>query len=365
MDYETAKKRLSDLRMELERKLAACLLNIARLIRGAVAEIIPLEETEECVPEAKYHTEEQDNGEESQHRLGDVGDDDLPLDDILSLPIEKNAGNDVSQSRYSSNTLLIGRFQDNHDKYALEQLVLSNRGLVTQQASRYVGYLGHSLDFEDLMQEGFIGLLDAARRFDRSRGTQFSTYAIWWVRQRISRAIGEQGFVVRLPIYLIETINKIRNAEERLSFRTETIDVDQLCTELELTLDKYLETKKYSYRFLSLASLDAPVSEDDSELMDFIAGATHEPIAQVNDEYIDVESVAMTNFRKEAINDLVATLSDREQTVIRLRFGLDDDQNRTLQQVGEVLGVTRERVRQIEKRALKKLRNRVEHYWPL
>ena len=184
------------------------------------------------------------------------------------------------------------------------------------------------------MQEGFIGLLDAARRFDRSRGTQFSTYAIWWVRQRISRAIGEQGFVVRLPIYLIETINKIRNAEERLSFRTETIDVDQLCTELELTLDKYLETKKYSYRFLSLASLDAPVSEDDSELMDFIAGATHEPIAQVNDEYIDVESVAMTNFRKEAINDLVATLSDREQTVIRLRFGLDDDQNRTLQQVG-------------------------------
>ena len=89
VDYETAKKRLSDLRMELERKLAACLLNIARLIRGAVAETIPLEETEECVPEAKYHTEEQDNGEESQHRLGDVGDDDLPLDDILSLPIEK------------------------------------------------------------------------------------------------------------------------------------------------------------------------------------------------------------------------------------------------------------------------------------
>ncbi|WP_339324079.1 RNA polymerase sigma factor RpoD [Paenibacillus sp. FSL W8-0194] len=284
------------------------------------------------------------------HENGDS--DDFNFDDDLSLPPGIKINDPVRMYLKEIGRVPLLSADDevelakrimNGDEEAKRRLAEANLRLVVSIAKRYVG---RGMLFLDLIQEGNMGLIKAVEKFDHNKGFKFSTYATWWIRQAITRAIADQARTIRIPVHMVETINKlIRVSRQLLQELGREPTPEEIAAEMELSVEKVREIMKIAQEPVSL---ETPIGEeDDSHLGDFIE----------DQEALAPADAAAYELLKEQLEDVLDTLTEREENVLRLRFGLDDGRTRTLEEVGKVFGVTRERIRQIEAKALRKLRH--------
>ena len=266
--------------------------------------------------------------------LDDVADDSvrLYLREIGKIPLLK-----ADEELALAQRLVAG------DKEAKDQMAEANMRLVVSIAKRYVG---RGLDLLDLIQEGNTGLLRAVEKFDPDKGFKFSTYATWWIRQAITRAIADQARTIRIPVHMVETINKLLRTQRRLTQELNREPTnEEIAKEMEIDVEKVEHIMKIKQ---DISSLDASVRDDeeDSVLGDFIE----------DEDTVSPEESATGQLLKEHVKDMLGALTEREQKILKLRFGLEDGKSHTLEEVGQEFNVTRERIRQIEAKALAKLR---------
>lgn len=291
-------------------------------------------------PDTEGFTDEwvaEDNEEivvEDQKYLDDIADDSvrLYLREIGKVPLLS-----------SEEELALAQRVVAGDKEAKDQMAEANMRLVVSIAKRYVG---RGLDLLDLIQEGNTGLLRAVEKFDPDKGFKFSTYATWWIRQAITRAIADQARTIRIPVHMVETINKLLRTQRRLTqdLNREPTN-EEIAEAMEIGVDKVEHIMKIKQ---DISSLDASIRDDEEEsvLADFIE----------DEDTATPEESATGQLLKEQVKDMLGALTEREQKILRLRFGLEDGRNHTLEEVGQEFAVTRERIRQIEAKALAKLR---------
>ena len=286
---------------------------------------------------------EDDEDPEGGAALG-LDDEDLPKNLNINDPVRmylKEIGK-ISLLSLDEELELSKRIEEG-DEEAKKRLAESNLRLVVSIAKRYVG---RNLSFLDLIQEGNIGLMKAVDKFDSSKGYKFSTYATWWIRQAITRAIADQAKTIRVPVHMVETINKLKKVQRQLTLELNREPTEkELAQKLHITEDKVREIIQIS---LDPLSLETPIGEEeDSHLGDFVSDKNN----------FTPEEYAINEVLKDEIQEVLLTLTEREEQVLKLRFGLVDGTCRTLEEVGTIFGVTRERIRQIEAKALRKLRH--------
>lgn len=248
--------------------------------------------------------------------------------------------------KQSNNTL--ARMVQEGNKQARQDICIKNENLVRKYARGYFHHFGNDLEFDDLMQAGFVGLLTAAERYDFRKETAFSTYAVLWIKQAISRQIYDEGYRIRIPVHIMEKITKISRIDQ--FYDSVGFDYQQrlkkIAEEMEMTIDKVEELYEIKYRFLGAVSLDTPVGEEEEMSLGELIPS---------EENIDVEKQYFQSELSETLDELLSTLKPREEEIIRLRFGFVDGHPKTLDEIGQMYNVTRERIRQIEAKALKKL----------
>ena len=253
----------------------------------------------------------------------------------------------VNRNVKQSNEILCTLIQQGNMQ-ATQDLCVKNQRLVAKYAAAYSKKYKHHLDFEDLEQVGFLGLIKEAQKFDIKLGYSFSTYAVWWIKQAISREIMDNGFAIRIPVHMMERINKILAIEGKYINCTHEERIQNIANEMGMTEAAVRECMLLKTNILTYSSLNAPVGEEEeSELGDFIPA----------EDVLSVEDIVASRELWRCLEEVLGTLKDREQQVLRMRFGLDDGKPRTLEDVGHRFGVTRERIRQIEAKALRKLRH--------
>ena len=281
------------------------------------------------------------SGEDSDEDGGDkllLDDNDLTKDLTINDPVRmylKEIGQ-IKLLTMDEELALADRILEG-DEVAKATLAEANLRLVVSIAKRYVG---RGMLFLDLIQEGNIGLMKAVEKFDVSKGYKFSTYATWWIRQAITRAIADQARTIRVPVHMVETINKLARIQRQLTLELNREPSEQeLAKKMNMSVEKVRDIYKISQEPVSL---ETPIGEeDDSHLGDFIK----------DERNMSPEEYATNEMLKDEISEVLLTLTEREEKVIRLRFGLEDGKSRTLEEVGQMFGVTRERIRQIEAKA--------------
>jgi len=247
-----------------------------------------------------------------------------------------------------SNRVLIGMIQEG-DAQAKQDLCVKNHGLVNKWAGIYQRVYGNKMDFEDLEQAGMLGMIKAAEKFDLNAGTEFSTYAVWWIKQAITREIMDHGYTVRIPVHRMEQIQKVMRLDSKYAAEADYKKrMELISNAAEMPIELVEDCMRLFYQFIKVTSLDLPVGEDE----DITLGDLVPDVGSLS-----VEDTVSQQILKERLDEVLETLTAREQKVIRMRFGLDDGRSRTLEEVGKMFGVTRERIRQIEAKALRKLRH--------
>ena len=266
--------------------------------------------------------------------------DGLAIDDPVRMYLKEIGNVDLLSS---DEEIELAKRIINGDEAAKKRLSEANLRLVVSIAKRYVG---RGMQFLDLIQEGNLGLIKAVEKFDYSKGYKFSTYATWWIRQAITRAIADQARTIRIPVHMVETINKvIRVSRQLLQKLGHDPSAEEISAEMGMSVQKVREILKIAQEPVSL---ETPIGEEeDSHLGDFIP----------DDDALEPAEAASFTLLREQIWDVLNSLTPREEKVLRLRFGLDDGRTRTLEEVGQEFDVTRERIRQIEAKALRKLRH--------
>ena len=293
--------------------------------------------TAEELDEINSEVERLETADDMEKALSQEG---LPVDDPVRMYLKEIGAIPLLDAERETE---LARRMGEGDEAAKNELVEANLRLVVSIAKRYVG---KGMFFLDLIQEGNLGLMKAAEKFDYSKGYKFSTYATWWIRQAISRAIADQSRTIRIPVHMVETIHRVTKSQrELLQANGREPTTEEIAKDIGMSAEKVREIMKISQ---DPVSLETPVGEaDDSHLGDFIP----------DDDNPTPEDVASYQLLREQLNEVLHTLTPREEKVLKLRFGLEDGRTRTLEEVGQEFQITRERIRQIEAKALRKIRH--------
>ena len=335
LDYNDVIDTFKDMKLEEEK-----LDEVMNFLEVSKIDVVRVKETEDDVPEEELDAIVEEGSDEVDPDLDLTVPDSVNIEDPVRMYL-KEIGK-VPLLTADEEIELAKRMEEG-DEDAKKRLAEANLRLVVSIAKRYVG---RGMLFLDLIQEGNLGLIKAVEKFDYNKGFKFSTYATWWIRQAITRAIADQARTIRIPVHMVETINKlVRVQRQLLQELGREPTPEEVADRMDIPVERVREIIKISQEPVSL---ETPIGEEeDSHLGDFI---------QDDNVPVPADAAAFT-LLKEQLTEVLGTLTEREQKVLRLRFGLDDGRARTLEEVGKEFNVTRERIRQIEAKALRKLRH--------